>query len=172
MFESTFPEKKVCFSVLDKPWMTPQLKTIQRQMQREFLKHRMSQRWKDLKKKFKKLKKSSIKYLHQDFIEDMKKTNPVQWYKTAKRLGGIDSQCNEDIEVEELSGKTNQECAEEIASHYSSISKEYSPINLEELPSFLPSLPPPQVSPFQVYQRLNRLKKTKATLPIDLHLRS
>ena len=80
-------------------------------MQREFLKHRMSQKWKDLKKKFKKLKKSLIKYLHQDFIEDMKKTNPAQWYKTAKRLRGIDSQYHEDIEVEELSGKTNQECA-------------------------------------------------------------
>ena len=45
---------------------------------------------------------------------------------------------------------------------------EYEPMNLGKLPSYLPSLPPPQVEQHQVYEKLLSLNNTKSTLPRDI----
>ena len=55
-----------------------------------------------------------------------------------------------------------------IADHFASISNEYEPINLQNLPSYLPAQKPPQVSEYDVFLRLEKLKKTRSTLPIDI----
>ena len=47
-------------------------------------------------------------------------------------------------------------------------SNEYEPIDNNQLPCYLPALPPPQVTEYDVYVRLTRLKKTKSTLPLDI----
>ena len=75
---------------------------------------------------------------------------------------------NGEIKVECLSNYNNKQWAEKIAKHFASISNEYDPVDLTELPSYLPAPPPPQVEEHDVYLRLNRLKKTKSTLPIDI----
>ena len=49
-----FPEKTVKMSTLDKKWFTPQLKILHRRVQREFNKHRKSEKFKKLRSKFKK----------------------------------------------------------------------------------------------------------------------
>ena len=49
-----FPEKTTKMSYLDKDWMSPQIKQIHRAMQREFYRHRKSDKYKKLKSKFKK----------------------------------------------------------------------------------------------------------------------
>ena len=78
---------------------------------------------------------------------------------------------------DELSGKrkiklqeglSKQECAEEIGQFLAAVSNKYEPMNLEKLPSYLPSLPPPQVEQFEVYQKLLGLNNTKSTLPSDI----
>ena len=73
-----------------------------------------------------------------------------------------------DIHVESLSNFDNAECANKIAEHFASVSNEYSPVNNELLPCYLPALPPPQVTEHDVYLRLEKMKKTKSTLPIDI----
>ena len=73
-----------------------------------------------------------------------------------------------EIQVESLSDLNNVESAQKIAEHFSSISNEYLPINKEQLPSYLPVLAPPQVTEFDVYTRLQKLKRTKSTLAIDI----
>ena len=55
-----------------------------------------------------------------------------------------------------------------IAQHFSAISNEYSPVDLSQLPSYLPALPVPQVEEYDVYLRIKRLNKTKSTLPINI----
>ena len=55
-----------------------------------------------------------------------------------------------------------------IAEHFASVSNEYLPVDLQELPSYLPALPAPQVEEYDVYLRLRKMKKTKSTLPIDI----
>ena len=47
-----FPQKTVKVFTLDKKLMNPGLKTLHRQVQREFFKHRQSQKWKKLKSRF------------------------------------------------------------------------------------------------------------------------
>ena len=73
-----------------------------------------------------------------------------------------------EVKVESLAQLNNKDSAEEIAKHFASISNEYSPINHAELPCYLPAPPPPQVTEYDVYLKLCKLKKTRSTLPIDI----
>ena len=72
------------------------------------------------------------------------------------------------VNVESLAHLSNFEAAQKIAEHFAAISNEYSPIDNTQLPSFLPALPPPRVEDHDVFAQLNRLKKTRSTLPIDI----
>ena len=49
------PEKMTKMPHLDRDWMSPHLKQLHRKMQREFYKRRKSEKYKELKSKFKKL---------------------------------------------------------------------------------------------------------------------
>ena len=51
---------------------------------------------------------------------------------------------------------------------FSAVSQEFYPVDRTKLPAFLPSLPPPQVTEVQVYNKLITLKKTKSTLSMDI----
>ena len=59
--EKYFPQKCVKISSLDKKWMNPTLKQINRQMKREFYNNRRSPKYKKSKAKFKKLKRRAVK---------------------------------------------------------------------------------------------------------------
>ena len=73
-----------------------------------------------------------------------------------------------EIKIKSQEGLSNKECAEEIGQFLSAVSNEYEPIDLTKLPSYLPSLPPPQMQEYQIYQKLKGLNNTKSTLPIDI----
>ena len=143
--------------------MTPELKQLQRQTQREFYKRRKSTKWKKLKRKFKYLKKKTVRKFYSNFVTDLKTTNPSKWYEMAKRIGAVNQKDNNNLQVEVLSGLTDLESAEQIAHHFAAVSQEYLPVNTSELPAFLPALPPPKLDEIQVYERLERMKKTKST---------
>ena len=151
-----FPEKTTKMSNFDKAWMSPQLKQLHRAMQREFIKHRKSKKHKKLKSKFKKLKRNTVKTLYSGFVSDLKVTNPGKWYHMAKKIGAVDKMSGGDIHVESLSNVDNAECAYKIAEHFAAVSNEYSPVNNELLPCYLPALSPPQVTEHNVYLRLEK----------------
>jgi hypothetical protein len=163
-----FPEKTVKISSLDKKWFSPALKQLHRKMQRAFHQNRSSSKFKKLKSKFKKMKRTAIKTFYTDFVSDLKTTNPAKWYAMAKRIGAVDQMSGGEVNVESLSHLSNFEAAQKIAEHFAAISSEYSPVDHSQLPCFLPALPPPRVEEHDVYARLNRLKKTRSTLPIDI----
>ena len=73
----------------------------------------------------------------------------------AKRIGAVDQMSNGDISVECLSELNNLQAAQKIAEHFSSISNEYSPIDLTQLPCYLSSLPPPVAEEYDVLGRVN-----------------
>ena len=166
--EKHFPERTTRISNLDKNWMSPRLKSLYRRVQREYYRHRRSQKWRQLKVRFKREKRKAVKLFYANFVSELKTTNPGRWYKMAKRIGAVDRSNGDDIIVESLRHLDNGSCARQIAQHYATISTQYSPINTDLLPCYLPAEKPPQVEEFQVYHRLKRLKKTKSTLPIDL----
>ena len=163
-----FPQKRVKISALDKKWMNPSLKHLHRRMKREFFKNRKSPKYKLLKAKFKKMKRKSVKSFYTTYVSDLKTTNPGKWFSMAKKIGALDQMGSGDIQVESLLDLDNKQCAEKIAQHFSAISNEYSPIDLSQLPCYLPALPVPQVEEYDVYLRIKRLNKTKSTLPIDI----
>ena len=86
----------------------------------------------------------------------------------AKRIGTVSQVDKYDIKVESLLEYDNRQCANKIAQHFAAIANEYSPIDLSQLPAYLPAPPPPQVDEYEVYLRIKRMKKTKPTLPIDI----
>ena len=137
-------------------------------MQRAFHKDRNSAKYKQLKSKFKNQKRKAIKSFYSEFVSDLKSANPGKWYTMAKKIGALDQMGNGDTVVESLSHLSNFEAAQRIAHHYSSISNEYLPIDNTQLPCYLPAPPPPQVEEHDVFQRLQKLKKTRSTLPIDV----
>ena len=163
-----FPEKTTRISSLDKEWMSPRLKSLYRSLQREYYRHKRSHKWRQLKVRFKREKRKAIKTFYANFVSELKTTNPGKWYKMAKRIGAVDRSDGGEISVESLRHLDNQSCARQIAQHYATISNQYSPINIHQLPCYLPAEKPPQVEEYEVYNRLQRLKKTKSTLPIDL----
>ena len=109
-----------------------------------------------------------MRSLYSSFVYDLKITDPGKWYAMAKKIGAVNDINGSDIKVESLSHLSNKECADVIAQHFSSVSNEYHPIDYTQLPCYLPAPPPPQVNEFDVYMRINRIKKTKSTLPIDI----
>ena len=80
-----FPEKIIKMSNLDRKWMSPTLKILHRRMQREFFRHRKSEKFKRLKTKFKRMKRKSLRTFYSDFVTDLKLSDPGKWHKMAKR---------------------------------------------------------------------------------------
>ena len=148
--------------------MTPELKQLHRRVQREFFKSRQSAKWRKLKKSFKKLKKKSVRSFHTKFVNEMKISDPGKWYRLAKKIGAVGQNNDGDIKVESLIEMTNEQAVEEIASHFSSIANEYNPLDTCQLPAYQPTLPPPKVNELAVYKRIEKLKNTRSTLPLDL----
>ena len=163
-----FPEKSIKISSLDKKWMNPKLKVLYRSLQREYYKNRRSIKWKKMKVRFKREKRRAIRTFYSTFVTDLKNTNPGKWYKMAKRIGAVNQLTGGDVQVESLQHLDARQCAQEIAEHYAEISREFVPVNLEQLPCYLPAQQPPQVDEYIVYERIRKMKKTRSTLPIDL----
>ena len=130
-------------------------------MQREYFKCRKSPKYKKLKIKFKKLKRRTLKDFYSKFVSDLKLTDPGKWYNMAKKIGAVNKLSGGDIQVQSLNNLSNAQCVEKIAEHFAAISQEYQPINLSQLPSYLPAQPPPKIEEYDVYIRLKYLKKTK-----------
>ena len=168
LLDKYFPERSVTISNLDKPWMTPQLKQLLRQVQRERLNNGKGGKFKKLWAKFRRLKRAKIKSFNSDFVKELKTTNPGKWYGMMKRLGGLDQMTHGRLEIESLKGLTDRECAEAIAQSFAAVSQEYSQLDRTKLPSFLPAGRPEQVTVFEVLAKIKKLGKTKSTLPIDI----
>ena len=109
-----------------------------------------------------------MKDFYSNFVTDLKLSDPGRWYSMAKKIGAVDKMTGGDIQVQSLANLNNAQCAQKIAEHFATISQEYSPVDLNQLPCYLPAQPPPKISEFDVYTRLKKMKKTKSTLPIDI----
>ena len=59
------------------PWITRELKTLDRKRKREFLKHKKSLKWKKLNEDFSSKVASSKKNYHENIVNDLKCQTPV-----------------------------------------------------------------------------------------------
>ena len=96
--------------------------------------------------------------MNNKFVTDLKTTNPCKFYLMCKKIGAIYQIKSGDLCVRSLAGRSDKECAEALGVHFAAVSAEQSPVDLSQLPSYLPALPPPQVEEYQVFEKLKRLK--------------
>ena len=75
---------------------------------------------------------------------NLKQSNLGNWHKMAKQIGAVDQMNGHDLVLEQLEGLTNQQSAESIAKHFSEISNEYLPLNIQNIPAYLPAEKPPR----------------------------
>ena len=105
---------------------------------------------------------------------DLKTSNPSQWYSKIKYMSGKSESSHSNNLVDELAGLSDQEQAECIGDHYSSISNQYEQVQHRDFPNFNPfsqgdgGSPPPLVEPLKVYQVIQELNKKAATVPSDI----
>ena len=86
----------------------------------------------------------------------------------AKNIGGIEQTNHAYMHIECLDGMNPQAQVEAVAKAFGSVSCEYEPVNLSELPAYLPAEQAPKIEVYNVYQKTRDQKKTKTTLPIDI----
>jgi hypothetical protein len=163
-----FPVKSVKMSSLDKKWFTPTLKVMYNEMQNEFFKNRKSQKWKSLRSKFRKSKKKACKKFYKNFVSELKVSNPSKYFKMAKEIGASNQTNHGDIKIECLENLSAQDQVQTVAESMAEISNQYSPIDLCQLPAYLPAQEAPQIELYKVYKKIQGQKKTRSTLDIDL----
>ena len=163
------PEKVMTFSSDDQPWMTPELKTLDRKRKRQYQKHRRNEKYTHLNSKFEEKSELAKSNYYKNMIEDIKISNPGQWYSKFKRISSHDQHKEEIVNVEELMGMDDHHQAETIADKFANTANRYNPLLDSDV-----SLPPipegsiPWIDPEVVFKFLSKIKTTTSTVKDDI----
>ena len=171
------PEKEVKLSSQDKPFITSELKRIDRLKNREYTKRGKTQKYKDLEKKFQlKYKMEAEKYLNKN-LHALKSTKPGQAYSILKRMGAQPGDCIDSntftLPSHETDNLTKEQSAERIATHFAEISQKFPPLDVSNLPQHVQHKlkdqdKAPVVTEQEVYEKIRAAKKPKSGVPNDL----
>ena len=151
-----FPEKSFKVKKNDKPWVDAHLLRIDRQRKREYNKNKRSEKWLKLNEQFLERADRLKKEYYKNRVEDLKTSNTSQWYSKLKRMSSLDQTKEDEIEVEDLIGSSNQSQAEKIADQFALVSSLYEPLNLNDIniPTDGKSKPLPLFEPYQIYMKI------------------
>ena len=72
-----------------------------------------------------------MKTFYNQFVTDLKETDPSKWYTMAKKIGAVNQSDSERVNVECLENFDDQEAVEAVAQHFASISQEYEPLSVQ-----------------------------------------
>ena len=172
------PEKELKLSSQDKPFITAELKNLKRKKSREYTKRGKSLKYKELYKEFNTLyKREAKKYLDKN-LDALKETKPGKAYHILKKMGSQPGDCIDGntfaLPSHEAQNLTEEESAEQIASHFASISQEFPPLCVTSLPSHVQTklqqcdVVPPVVSEYDTYCKIKGAKKPQSGVPNDL----
>ena len=166
--EEIFPEKTRKISSDDQPWITFQLKKLDRQRKRVYHKERKSIKWKKLDNVFRKQSKCAKSEFYKKNVAELKLKKPGQWYSSLKKMSSHDQQKTEQPNVEEIRHLSDQDQAEQIAAQFAKIQNEYEPLSKDDIQvPFFEESDLPVFSPGQVWFALTKLNVNKATVPGD-----
>ena len=169
------PLKEIKLSSKDKPFISAELKQIDRKRNREYVKRGKTEKYKNLESLFQaKYKIEAEKHLKKS-MDALKETNPGKAYGLLKKMG---AQPGEDINTnsftlpshENLSAEQSAEC---IATHFAGISQEFPPLNITSLPVRVKSKLHckdvlPVISEFEAYKKIKAANKPRSGVPNDL----
>ena len=163
----------------DKPYITGDLKELDRKIKREYRKNCKSEKYLRLKSVYdEKLKKEAKAYLDKN-VRSLMEDEPGKAYQTLKKMGAQPGDCLEDNSftlLNHLEADLSQEHSiEKIAQHFASISQEYPPLNLTTLPEEVkvklnsPVIQEdlPVITDADVYSTIRHSKKPRSSVPGD-----
>ena len=179
--DSIFPKKSVKIRKhFDKPFITAELKKIDRQVKREYRKHQKSQKYLRLKKSYDvKLRAAAESYLNKN-VRSLMEDDPGKAYRSYRKMSSQPGDCEDETSFTLLShiedNLTPTQSIERIADYFSQISQEYPPLNIDLLPDNVKAkvLTPvnpdelPQLSDYEVYKKIRKSKKPRSHVPGDL----
>ena len=172
MLNTIAPEKEIKIALDDPPWMNTRIKTIIRQRNREYDKNCKSEKWRKLMKRSKSMVKTAKKNFSDNFISNLKDTDPSTWMKRMNKLGMASFE-KENVGWQfQTETRSDQTLTDEIADYFADISKDFQPVDASLL-----DLVPPRAdfvsevhchpTEEEVYEILQAAKKT-SSVPNDL----
>ena len=172
------PEKTTRITSQDKLWISAELKKIHRLKCREYNKRGKTLKYKELAKQFKdKYKIEAEKYLRKSMNELME-CKPGQAYNVLKKMGARPGDCIDSntftLPNHETENLDDHQSAERIAEHFSQISQEFPPLEINLLPERVQtklsseSSSPPIINSYDVYKKITSAKKPRSGVPGDL----
>ena len=115
------------------PFFTNKLMQLKRKKGREYVKHRRSQKWKNLNTLYSQELRKAKKNFYKKKIQHLRKAKPGKWYSELKKLTSLDQQVSENIEVESIKDLPDIEQAEQIANKFAEVSQEYEKLNEKDI---------------------------------------
>ena len=179
--DSIFPLKSVKVNPnMDKPFITAELKKLNRQLKREYRKNQKSAKYRRLKHCYdEKFKKAAEAYLVKN-VRSLKEDDAGKAYQSLKKLGAQPGDCSDEGAFTLIShiddNLTTEESIEKIAEHFSKISQEFKPLNINLLPESVQvkinaktrEEELPDILDYDVYNKIKKTKKPKSGVPGDL----
>ena len=171
LLDTVAPIKEVKIAIDDPPWMNSRIKNIIRQRNREYDKHHKSEKWMKLLKKSKIMIKTAKKNFAENFISNIKDTDPSTWMKRMDRLGKPSFQSEHTDWHFQNETKSDQELTDDMANYFANISNDFPPVDA----SLLDLVPPGAnfvsevlcfPSELEIFNVLQSTKKT-ASVPHD-----
>ena len=176
-----FPKKSVKLRKhYDKPFITAELKKLDRQVKREYKKHMKSHKYLRLKKSYdEKFKAAAESYLNKN-VRSLMEDDPGKAYRSLKKMSSQPGDCEDETSFTLLShiedNLTTTQSIEKIADYFAQISQEYPPLNMNLLPDHVrakvltPANPDelPQLSDYDAYKKIRKTKKPRSQVPGDL----
>ena len=172
------PEKVMKFSSYDKPFITKELKEIDRKKKREYQKRGKTRKYLILRNLFRKKYKSEAQKYVDKTMTDLKESKPGRMYGFLKRLGSEPSNNAENntftLPEHESLGYTAEQSAEVIAQHFAKISRDFPPLSEDYLPTRVVEKlksrdeQPPYLSDYEVWRQIVATKKPRSGVPKDL----
>ena len=137
--ECIFPQKTVRINPnFDKPFITSDLKELDRKVKREYRKNQKSLKYQRLKEMYdKKYKTAATEYLQRN-VKSLKEDDPGKAYKCLKKMAAQPGDNVDDgtftLQSHMEASLTPEESIEKIAQHFSKISQEFQPLDYDLLP--------------------------------------
>ena len=179
MLDDACPTKTVRLRVVDKPYITRELKVLDRHRKREYRKFGKSEKYLAINSRYEGKMAAAAQGFLEKNVRAIMASDPGKAYSILKRLGAqpgdtINAGCFEVKEHCDL-GLSAAESADRIAEKFAEISQEFPPLKVENLPTRVfqniensKSQPKPFISRGLVEDKIQKANNTKGGVPGDL----
>ena len=178
--DQTFPKKQVKISNTDKPWITSEIKKLDRWKKSEYRKHGKSVKYQSLLKSYnEKYRSAAGQHLRRN-VTDLMEAAPGQAWSVLKRMGARPGECGEEAAfsmTEHVEKNLSvDESLEKMVSYFSGLSSQHPAMDVELLPARVrtklmtaaDTADIPVITPYDVWQIQQGRHKTNSCVPGDL----